>query len=187
MKIVRTYPPLEPSLLRARNRVDDETPRVYVQQYDNTPLLDFLDDLVVMEWDMAVSHEDLSAFCYRAMMAPERVLVGPYKLYPPSDPKYPPHGVYAHRIVTNPAALTMRHVTVADPTCDTFGFGFAYLPRDLLLAFAADTEFNAADRRMTDTNFSLWHYRRGHGRVDIDWSVNPVHLHYDMPGEYPWK
>lgn len=185
MKIVRTYPPLDPDLLRIRARVDDQFPRAYIQNYDNSSLVDFKDDLVILEWDIAVALEDLEEFCWMASQQPDEVLTAPYRIYDESDPKLPHQGVYPHRVVTNPAPLTYRWVEPGDWKCDLFSFGMTYIPQELLLKFLADSDFQPHDRRLTDTNFSMWHYQRVGRQVDIAWNVHPVHLHYQPFTEWP--
>lgn len=188
MRVVRTYPYLNRETLEGRSRVEDELPRCFIHSYDNTPLLDFEDDVVILEWDIAVSREDLRLFCEIASDSPDHVMVAPYKLYPPTDARLPDVGVWAHRKVINPATLQMSWITHADLTCDIFSTGMAYLPQKVMQGFAADREFNIVDKRMTDANLSIWHYRNVKEPVPICWAVNPVHLHYTWPkGEFLWS
>jgi hypothetical protein len=189
MKITRTMPPPHPDIKRGRNFIEDEFPKTYITEYDNTPLLEYASDLVVLEWDIAVSKEDLEIFCELAAQTPDQVMVAPYKLYPESDPQaIPAGGVYAHRIVQNAATLHARWLTVADWYCDLFGFGMVYLPQELIKGFmAAQDRNNLPDHRMTDANFSAWHYREVKQPVAVNWACKPVHLHYETPGEYPWS
>lgn len=189
MKITRTVPPENPELKRGRNFITDEFPRTYIKEYDNTPLVEYKSDLVVLEWDIAVSVEDLEIFCELAYQTPDQVMVAPYKLYPESDPqKIPANGAYAHRIVQNSVTLDARWLTNADWYCDLFGFGMVYLPKELLEGFVEAQETNGlADHRMTDANFSAWHYRTVKTPVAVNWACRPVHLHYSSPSEYPWR
>ncbi len=182
MKIVRTKPPLHPDTVRGRNYVQDEMAECYIVKYDNRPLAEFEDDLVVLEWDIAVSKEDLELFC-ETVHGSDRVQVAPYNLYPESDPRLPSAGISAHRVVTHPTTWATRHVKSSDWECDLFGLGLAYLPRDVIAGYIADP--NPADPRMTDANLSMWHYRQRLGPVPILWQVRPVHLHYTIPKEWP--
>lgn len=176
---------MNPETLRGRNWVDDEIPRCYIHSYDNSPLLEYNDDIVVLEWDIAVGFEDLELFCEIAADSPDKVMVAPYRLYPPSDARLPDKGVWAHRKVTDPTSLSTAWVTHADLQCDLFSLGFAYLPRKTLEGFAEHRQF-FPDKRMTDANFSLYHYRQLKEKVPICWAINPVHLHYHSPSEFPW-
>lgn len=189
MKITRTWPPSNPEFKRGRNYIEDEFPRTYIKEYDNSSLVDYESNIVVLEWDMAVSFEDLDCFCELASQTPDQVMVAPYKLYPASDPQaVPVGGAFAHRIVQNPVTLHARWLTIADWYCDLFGFGMVYLPLDLIKHFLRDQEKNGlADKRMTDANFSAWHYRTIKSPVAVNWLCKPVHLHYETPSEYPWQ
>jgi hypothetical protein len=189
MKITRTWPSPDPEIKRGRNYIEDEFPRTYIKEYDNSSLIDYKDDLVVLEWDIAVSLEDLECFCEIAAQTPEQVMVAPYKLYPESDPQaIPANGAFAHRVVQNPVTLHARWITVADWYCDLFSFGMVYLPKDLISGFIQAQESSGlADKRMTDANFSAWHYRQVKQPVAINWAVKPIHLHYQTRSEYPWS
>ena len=180
MKLVRTYPPAEPELMRSRNRVEDDTPRAFIQRYDNRSLLQFKDDLIILEWDIALSREDLFTFAEVARGS-DQVLAAPYRLYRESDERLPPEGVWSPRVVTNPTSLDARWVRPGDLTCDFFGFGCTYVPHKLIEAFCTDKDYETADPRMTDANFSVWHYRRVGTPVPILWAIRPVHLHYATP------
>lgn len=188
MKIVRSFPPQAKVLQRTSSFVEDQFPRCYVMNYDHAPLEEFKDDIVLLEWDIAVARDDLETFCWTASHTPGRVMVAPYRLYPRSLPELPPEGVYAHRQVTNSVTWLTRYATTADSVCDLFGFGMVYLPHELIRAYLEAAEKGKTlDHRMTDANFSLWHYQQKLGPVPINWAVKPVHLNYDPLEEYPWN
>lgn len=191
MKIVRTYPTLNPETLRGRNRIEDEYSRHYMNDYDNQGLITLKDNLVVLEWDMAVDPEELELFCAMAEENPDEIIVAPYKIpvdTAPNTAETVDQGfVYVHRIVTNDATLSFRWVRPGDWQCDLFGFGMIYLPHELMKEFVADPSSSPHDLRMTDTNFSIWFYRKYRQKVNIAWQVRPIHLHYACPKIYPWK
>lgn len=187
---VRSYPagPIPPH----RAYVIDELPRLPIADYDYAPLAQLAelgDDVIVIEWDMAVSREDRDRFTRAAIHAQHEglPLVAPYRLYAPE----PAH--YAHRRVS--ADGRERWIRENEPTCDYFGFGLVYLPGQLVRRFAAEPApargrspflpdgAPYADTRLTDQTFSVWYrWHCADGGAcrspRVAWDVRPVHLHY---------
>lgn len=149
----------------------DAIPRLVMQDFDYKVLSLVDDDVLLIEWDLAVSREHLQSFAKKASEQPDRILVAPYLLYNP-------HGtVWAHRRYT--ALGQKRYVVEGEPTCHQFGLGLTYLPRELVRAFLDDYP-----GPFTDSTFSGWHYRNApNPEVEIDWSCRPIHLHYELPEE----
>lgn len=172
MKLVRSWPATIPE---GRNYVVDGIERLVMDGYDYRCLADVDDDIVLIEWDIAVGGEELATFMSRAAAQPDRVRVAPYLLYPASTPCKEPF--YIHRI-REPGRN--RHVTgPADEYCHVFGFGLIYFPRSLVLDFLHTLE---PKQKFNDGLFSYWHRRAvSDPRVPIDWQCEAVHLHYDLP------
>lgn len=179
MKLLRSWPAEIPE---GRGYVVDDIERLVMTGYDYRCLADVGDDIVLIEWDLAVGGEDLERFMARAAAAPAQVRVAPYKLYPASTRAKAPF--YCHRFREGG-----RNVYVTGPEyeiCHQFGFGLVYLPRTLILGFMEHLGRQAPGRhvKFSDTTFSYWHFRnapRENRRVPIDWDVQLVHLHYEMP------
>lgn len=133
------------------------------------------DDVLLLEWDIAVGREDLAEFAARAAAAPDRVLVAPYRLYFfASERERPP--VWAHRRYEGtPETGSLRHATPADETCHLWGLGMTYLPRAVVRRF-----LDAWPGHFSDVSLSGWHYRNVEQDVPITWDIRPVHLHYDI-------
>jgi hypothetical protein len=150
--------------------------RIVVDDWDYSAVA-MLGDAIVLDWDIAVSREDLRSFAARAAATPERPLVGPYRLY--GVPEQP---VWAAQRYTR-SERELRWVEDDEPTCHLFGFGMVYLPGALTQRFVAEHP----GVRMDDISFAGWHYRHVEREVPIDWSVRPVHLHYRLgqAGELP--
>lgn len=175
---LRSWPDRVPA---DRAYVADQLPRLVISDYDYAPLANLNEDVVVIEWDMAISREDMQRFTVAARRQPDRVLVAPYTLYQPQ----PPH--LAHRQALPQGSRWLRYL---EPTCDYFGFGLVYLPHELVRAFLAAPApergrepwvplGDYGDTRLHDQTFSVWHhYRSGQPPVTIAWDVRPVHLHY---------
>lgn len=148
-----------------------------MDRYDYRILEHVDDDVLLVEWDVAVDKEQLTAFARRATSTPDRVLVAPYKLYHFSSDRDRPEPVWAHRkYIGSPETGTLVHVTEDDPICHLWGLGLVYLPRWIVVEF-----LNAWDGTFSDGAFSGWHYRNIVEDVPIAWDVRPVHLHYQIP------
>jgi hypothetical protein len=165
MKVYRSWPKNPP---HSRNHVEDNIPRIYIDNYD---LLDSPDDLpdngfILLEWDIAVSPEDLEAFWHHARSVSTRVLVAPYRLYPVSTGLE--HPVWAHRVADDPE----RWIEYSERWCDYFSLGMVYLPPGVISRYAR------TNQRMTDTMFASWYRKTYDVQTYVDWSVHPVHLHY---------
>ena len=182
MRWIRSWPAVIPA---GRAYVQDDLERLVLADYDYTPLGAIDDDVIVLEWDMAVSHEDRLAFEAICRDAPAQVHVAPYRLY--LRYRAP---CWAHRRVN--AAGVEAWVDEGEAVCDYFSFGLTYLPHALIDQFLAAPApergrppflplNRLTDCRFHDQTFSVWH--RWHGpqtRVPIAWDVRPVHLHYDL-------
>lgn len=146
--------------------------------YDYRCLDDLQDDVLLIEWDIAVGCEELARFAERANQSPERVLVAPYRVYRStpelvelSQPVWP-----FRRYM--PDGQSTRWVTPDDATCHLFGFGMAYLPRLLVATYLRDRPGVKFD----DVSFSSWHYQRAEDpEVPIAWDCPMVHLNYQLP------
>lgn len=141
--------------------VVDLLPRLIIANYDYRPLARFqhADQVVVIEWDVAVDPGQLACFCKHAAEHPARVLAAPYLIGDPAHRNWVHRDEAGHRVVEGAAR------------CHSFGFGLTALPMVAVRAFCET--WAGEDKRMTDSNFSAW-WGRG---ADLDWSVRPVHLH----------
>lgn len=167
MRLLRSWPAVVPT---GRAYVQDSIERLILRDYDYAPLADVDDDVLLVEWDIAVDGGDLVRFAKRARAEPGRVLVAPYRLYVTTVRNVPlPHPVWCHRRADG------SHVDTGEPTCAYFGFGLIYLPREVVRAFRAEWSGH-----FSDGSFGGWHRRRVTDQVPIDWDVRPAHLHYNL-------
>lgn len=177
MKLLRSWPSVIPP---NRPYVVDGMTRAVMANHDYSSVLRHVDDdVLLLEWDIAVDHEDLVGFARRAAKTPGDVLVAPYRIYYPHLPQIP---IWAHRRwdgrpegMSNPAGAVP--VTDDAEQCNLFGLGLVYLPRDLIRGFLAIPYA----RHMGDVEFSIWHYRHVRRDVPIDWATRPVHLNQPIP------
>lgn len=177
MRLIRSWPAVIPD---GRAHVVDDVERLVIDNHDYTSLATVDDDVLLLEWDMAVSKEDLLRFARMARTRyTGRVVVAPYRVYYEEMMQTP---VWAHRTwngepvgMANPVGA--RPVVEYAPVCNLFGLGMVYLPAGLVRRFVHDRY--AA--RCGDVEFSMWHYRNVAPEVPILWTIRPVHLHYRMP------
>jgi hypothetical protein len=177
MRLLRSWPARIPE---GRHHVVDAIDRLIIDNHHYGPLAGVDDDVLLLEWDIAVGQEDLRQFAHHARRDPGRVLVAPYRIY--ADVYNLPADIWAHRTWSGDGMGTVvphGAVPVRDgaPTCNLFGLGMAYLPRDLHRQFAAV----AWSSQFGDTQFSMWHYQYVAREVPIAWEVRPVHLNYLIP------
>lgn len=178
MRLIRSWPATIPD---NRAYVVDGIERLVMTGYDYRCLADIDDDVVLIEWDIAVGRDGLDTFIERAKADPEQIRVAPYKLYRGTYRLRQPW-IWCHR-VRDPGMR--RFVNGPDDThCQMFGFGLIYLPRPLVLGFLTHLESNPR-AKFGDSEFSRWHMRHGgkgdRKNVPIDWDVPLVHLHYELP------
>lgn len=188
MRWIRSWPRVIPP---GRAYVVDDMERLVLDDYDYTPLGQANESVCLLEWDMAISREDRVRFEEHAAENPGSVLVAPYRLY-----HVAPEPVWAHRLVDEEGRESWIHgprqsvPDWQDEACDYFGFGLIYFPAELVRAFLAAPapergrspyllpQQAYTDSRFHDQTFSIWHRHTLGRTVTVDWSVQPIHLHY---------
>lgn len=179
VKLVRSWPADIPP---GRAYVVDDIPKFVMGgegegQFDYRRLVELDDDIVLIEWDIAVGGEQLATFMERAKAEPHRVRVAPYFLYRGGGRDGRQIPFYCHRI-RDPGTRTWVRGP-EDKVCQMFGFGLVYLPAVLLQRFVAQMN---PKTHFGDTEFSRWHMRNVKPNdVPIDWDCQAVHLHYNLP------
>ena len=179
MKLVRSWPETIPE---GRSYVVDDIPKFVMgkdgdRQYDYRYLVDLDDDVVLIEWDIAIGGEMLAEFMRRAKAEPDQIRVAPYVLYRrvarEGRAQTP---FYVHRVRTQ---RERRWAKQGDPFCQMFGFGLVYLPKVLIRRFVDQMKPGS---HFGDSEFSRWHMRNvANIDVPIDWDLPAVHLHYNTP------
>lgn len=173
MRLVRSFPEVVPE---GRNYVVDDAERLVNHGHDYRGLIHLADDVIQLDWDTAVSREDLEVFAKRARQAPDRVLVAPVLVYPSPKRTGLTVPVWNCRRY-QPGGMAMRYCTPEDPAAHLFGFGMVYLPGLLLEEFGRVLG-SAAAPRFGDMEFAGWHHRHVAEDAAIAWEVRPVHVHY---------
>lgn len=166
LKLIRSWPEKIPD---GRSYVVDQIPKVVIENHDYRRLDQLNDDVLLLEWDIAVDKPDLEAFAACARSHASDVLVAPYLLYTPSP-------IWAHRTWPGNAMTPegAKPVSLGAATCNLFGLGMAYLPRQLISSFCRSGWSN----HFGDVEFSMWHYHNVSTDVPIMWTVRPIHLNY---------
>ena len=177
MELLRSWPAQIPD---GRAYVMDAFPRLVMDHHHYGPLRDVEDDVLLLEWDIAVGQEDLHAFAGRARENPDEILVAPYRIY--ADTYNLPADIWAHRSWDGVGAGTTvphgaRPIGDGQPFANLFGLGMIYLPWWIVRAWF----LSCPDAQFGDVPFSMWHYSHIAKVVPVDWDVHPVHLNYQTP------
>lgn len=190
MRLIRSWPAVPPN----RPHVIDTMERLIIDEFDYRPLADLRDDVLLIEWDLAVGREEIEHFAEHATREPDRVLTAPYKLYRDSgyratwpEPDNPwvwmlnqwegdgerPNLAQGETI---PGSRTLMPQP-GDATCNGFGFGMIYLPGELIRRFVEENP----GKHFGDVSFSVWHYKNVRPDARVCWHVRPAHLNFEVP------
>src|SRR5215472_17478582 len=150
MLLVRSWPEHVPP---AHPRIIDAVTRVILPRaFDYAPLAGLDDDVLHLDWDVAVSPEDLHTFAVAARRKAAQPLVGPCRVYPGSL-----HGTVARQMAgarwnvrSSNGAGAMADCQPGDPSADLWGFAMVYLPREALSGFVHSNP----GRDMSDIGFA---------------------------------
>lgn len=173
MKLIRSWPSHPPE---GRARVDDGIERLVNSDYDYRVLGDVGDDVLLLEWDIAVGRDELVRFARRAQESPDRVLVAPYPIYRSTIGLHDLGELVWPMRRYNPGEQSARFVKPGESHCHLFALGMTYLPAAIVKRFLADY-----DGHFSDVSFSGWHYRNVEREVPIAWDCAAVHLNYTIP------
>lgn len=155
--VVRTFPPEIPP---NRDYVVDQKRRFYVQDYNLRGIEQIdADYLVILEWDIAISDEDLAFFQGEAAYSPDEIHVVPYRLKGANGYHWSPW--------VGDGRKDLRWINTGRGRCDGFGFGCTWIPVRALRDYVRSTS-----DPLNDTNFSIW-WKRG---AVVHWSCVAVHL-----------
>lgn len=180
MNIIRAVPKKIP---KDRNYVVDSLDRVEIQNYDMHFLTEMNDDVILLEWDIAVGQHDLYNFIAHCRDTPNVVHVAPYILYPVSLHELTAPA-WAHRHMIQEMPLQLGWVDYGDPVCDIFSTGMVYIPKEICKRLGESDDLVTWENNINDSKFAFWHYYKIGKKVPIHWDVRPVHLHYNQESFY---
>lgn len=174
MRLIRSFPATIPF---GRSYIVDDAERHLNEDYSYRGLAAYGDDLIHLDWDMAVGREDLEHFAEHAREEPDRVLVGPQRVDVGDGRRGLTRPMWNMRRYLGPDRMVGS--VPGDEECDLYGFGLVYLPGKLLRAFEDHwrAELDAGTVRFDDTGFAGWTSTEV-GPARMCWHVHPVHLHY---------
>ena len=180
MKLIRSWPQDPPK--NNHPYVHDNCERVYIPTIDYTPLLEVNDDVIQLDWDVAVGRDEIRRFAKKCLSEPDLVRIAPVMRYESRIWRGETYGsrpwneAYMAKVQM---PVGRRQAVPGDLYCCEFGFSLTYLPRWTLeefTNFAAETGCQFRDREFAD-----WYYvRTGRKGVPMEWDIYPVHLNYDM-------
>jgi len=173
--VLRSWPAEVPP---SRARVVDDIPRYVMREYDYRGMFDEADDdLLIIEWDIAVGAEHFDAMRDLIASEPDAVHAAPYRIYTLKRDRGP-HWVMRRLRDDDPDDISgARWVTEGDTHSHLFGFGMTYIPRALWQAYKATVRGRDP---VNDTRFSKWHHDHVRAEVPIPWHIQPVHLHFPL-------
>lgn len=172
--VVRSWPEPEPP---GHPKVVDKLPRfaIHNNKFDYRRIVEYKRDVIQLDWDTAVSPEDLHKFASYANEDREHCLVAPCRVYPGGM-----RGT-ATRMISkvqwnaykfNRDNTSRRLVNKDDKDADHWGFGMVYLPYKWIKAYVDESS-----RPLDDISFSSWYYIKA-GPARITWDIIPVHLNF---------
>lgn len=179
MKLVRSWP-IDPP--EDHPQIFDDCELVYIDAVDYTPLLQLNDNVLHLDWDVAVGRNELRAFAAKCKAEPELVRVAPTMNYVTrhfrSRKNFP---TTTQWMVWKQTGGGRESINPGDPACDYFAFGMVYLPLWALKQYKTD----CPRERFYDQSFSKWHfkYHGGYGTspgVPVEWDTHAVHLNYSI-------
>lgn len=184
MNIIRVVPKTIPE---NRNYVVDSLDKVEIWNYDMHFLAEINDDIIMLEWDIAVAHHDLYNFITHCRDNPNSVMVAPYILYPSPQFVDITAPQWAHRHMTHEMPLQLQWIEYGDTVCDIFSTGMIYIPKDIAKRLGDADDLITWHHNLTDCKFAFWHYYSIGKKVPVLWDVRPIHMHYEQEVFYEEK
>lgn len=173
MKILRSVPSAD-DWPAGRAYVQDDLERFVTPiRFDYQGLAAYGDDILLLEWDIAVSSLDLGLFA-------QRVKGGEWPVVAPFLARDSSH--YLHWTKAEPSVPGMkwedvqgwRPIRKGEPECYLFGFGMAYLPAWVLRSYPPGYGGSSI---LSDGSLPRWlQAEHGPRPVPVDWSITTVHL-----------
>lgn len=166
--IVRSMPSVIPS---GRSYVYDPAlseggriERYEINDYDYSDLFTYYlireADFILLEWDIAISGLGLDKFIRKIERQPSQIHSVPYQVL---------SGKEAVWVNTD---SEWKWIQYGQKWSAHFGFGCTYFPLNVYRHFRPPS---MGDTRLTDTNFSRWHYEK-FGPVRVHWDIPIIHL-----------
>lgn len=177
MRVIRSWPMTPPD---EHPRVFDNCERIYIPTTDYRPLVDVGENLIHLDWDVAVGRTELREFARKCEAEPDRCRVAPTWAYVTRMRR--DHYARGQRTELMIWKYDQRRgrmrVQWGDPECNLFGFGFVYLPTWAFCGYVADLD---PATPASDTGFGQWYFKATNGQgVPVEWGTHAVHTNYSM-------
>jgi hypothetical protein len=181
MRLVRSWPNRPPD---KHPRIYDNCERVYIDTTDYRPLLQLNDNVLHLDWDVAVAQDELRDFARKCQAEPELVRVAPTMSYPTRQRRWhrttTPHHRWMGWTLTDDRKERIL-CKPGDPFCHVSSFGVIYLPRWSIEAFCEALETGEYGPDFLDFPFCYWHHVATGGRgIPIEWNTNAIHINFSM-------
>jgi hypothetical protein len=165
VKILRSFP--DDGGPPGRAHVEDDLERYLNRPYDYSGLKAYGDDILLLEWDIAVSRTDLGIFAQR-VKGSEWPVVAPFLSR--AGAKY----MHWRAQTTAVEAERYRPIRKGEPDCDLFGFGMVYFPAWVLRDYPPGWGNSSI---LSDGSLPRWLQTLPQAKpVPVDWGITVVHL-----------
>jgi hypothetical protein len=162
VKILRSFP--DDGGPPGRAHVEDDLERHLNRPYDYSGLKAYGDDILLLEWDIAVSRTDLGIFA-------QRVKGSDWPVVAPFLDRAGMH--YMHWRIP-PGSRAVRPIHHGEPDCDLFGFGMVYFPAWTLRDYPPGWGNSSI---LSDGSFPRWLQTLPQWKpIPVDWGITVVHL-----------
>lgn len=176
MKLVRSWP-LEPPA--DHPQIIDNCERVYIPTVDYRPLVELEDDVIQLDWDVAVGRNELRAFAQKCLAEPDLVRVAPTMVYPTRMHRHHKDMEFKDTwLVFKQLPIGRASLEPGEPYCDYFGFGLVYLPWWTIKGFTEYQEQQGNGNPFLDSLFDVWYRKVSGKRVPVEWDTHAVHINY---------
>lgn len=171
MRIIRSFPKTIPP---NRAYIMDQYERFYNQDYGYAGFQEVVnqDDIVLLEWDVAVDQPNLRRFIRYCEDNPDWPCVAPY--HKTEDDEL--HWMHFRKIGMTPHGGELwRPIYQGEPDCDQFGPGLSYFPKGILNGCPNQ---DAGSQVLNDGLISRYLRSLPQWRpIPIHWDVHVTHLH----------
>jgi hypothetical protein len=165
VKILRSFP--DDGGPPGRAHVVDDLERYLNRPYDYSGLKAYGDDILLLEWDIAVSRTDLGIFA-------QRVKGRDWPVVAPFLNRQGTHYMHWRAMTTAVEAERFRPIRKGEPDCELFGFGMVYFPAWVLRDYPPGWGNSSI---LSDGSLPRWLQSLPQARpVPVDWDITVVHL-----------
>ena len=186
IEIVRSWPP-EQWMLEDHPYVVDNARRVVINSKrkggtyftDYRPLYQVGQDMIHLDWDMAIGRDELRDFADRCRENPHKLRTMACRTYP----------TRRYQLGLDETKQTEWHawhslnpkveVEPGDPYCKWFSFAAIYLPWSIWKPFV-ESFGDKRDIWCSARSLASWYHINVEDKIALDWETNIVHVNYSI-------